>query len=199
MKKILVIFLAVFLITACSKQTSDSTPEDLTYAEAMEKGITAFESSDYQDAVSKFNSALEQNADSALVYTWLGWASFKADILNDANTFFSTGSSKINPDVDLYAGHSFVLNALKEYSESNSIIDTFYSALDDSVWSFNYGLDIGLNHIYLLSAQNYFALGDYSESLDWVQVVDPEFSVNVNTTEGLADLADKIEELINSL
>ena len=156
----------------------------LSFAEYLSEGTSAFDTGDFATALSKFNLAKNQNSDSSSVYHWLGWANFKLDNLADAKSAFATALTKANPSEDAYAGFSFVLNAQKEYENSNTNLNILFADLD-SDWVFAHGLNLGMDHLRLLYAQNYFALGDFSQSLSWVQAVDSGFSANVNTSEGV--------------
>ena len=128
-------------------------------------------------------------------YTGKGWCEARLSLLDSSIVSFET-ALKFEPSDslknDIYAGLSFVYDALDEY-------DLCLSATNNvsSDWTF-YHDDLDHNDIIILRAINYYAKGDFSNSMIEVQKLDAGFTVDdIKTVEGRADLADKIEKLRN--
>ena len=108
-----------------------------------------------------------------------------------ASSEFAGASGKMNTTADLFAGGAFVLNAQKNYAQSNQKLDQALGI--DASWNFAFGLALNANDLHLLKAQNHFLLGEFSESLSAVLVLNASFTGDVLTNEGRAALASATE------
>lgn len=184
--------------------SNSTTPTPPGYADFVARGWTAFAAGDYTDAEGHFQDAVDADAARAEGHSGLGWTSLRMEDPASADLSFaagSTGSGDTSVLADLFAGWAFASNALKDpagvdvtnYSESNAHAA---EALDvDADWSFTHGLGLDRGDLVVLRAENFFALGEFAESLTEVQRLDPLFSVDVETPEGQAALAEEIELL----
>lgn len=182
--------LCLFFLIACS---SSEEPKAPTYQELINQGWTAFSQDQYETAANSFSQAKSKNPNEAGAYTGLGWCSFKLDDLIHANTEFDLGSTKSNPSADLYAGWAFVLNAQKDYANSN--IQADQALANDLNWGFAHELSLDINDLHVLKAENYYLLGNFSQSLMEVQILNPDFNVDLTNSEGQSELAAEIERL----
>ncbi len=164
-----------------------------SYEDLVRQGWEAFQNGNYPEASGKFLEAKELNINRAESFTGLGWSYFKMDSLANAVKEFSICASQNDPTADLHAGWAFVLNAQKDYSNSN-LRATEALALD-SLWRFDYGLFLDQGDLFLLRAENYYLLGLFYQSLVEVQRINATFTANLGTAEGIAALAAEIERL----
>ena len=160
----------------------------------IDEGWSAFTQGDYQTASGKFRDAIALDPEDAEASIGLGWSLFKLDNLSSASSEFAAASGKMNTTADLFAGWAFVLNARKDYAQSNQKADQALGL--DAFWDFAFGLALNSNDLHLLKAQNHFLLGEFSESLSEVQILSPSFTGDVLTSEGRAALALEIERLL---
>ena len=95
------------------------------------------------------------------------------------------------------AGLAFACLAQVVQEKFQSAIDAADAVLSsDSSWTFGHDSSIDHLDLRLLQAQSYYALANYSMSLEIVQhYFDPNFNVNTDTPEGKTELAGKIESL----
>ena len=170
---------------------------DTTYQEFIDQGWSFFFQAEYDSAFSKFTSARDYNIQPAEAYTGRGWCYMKLDNLTSAAGEFTIASNALDPTPDLYAGWAFTLNAQKQYLQSNA--QASEALLQSPDWVFPHGLNLNDDHLHLLKAENFFALGDYTNSLAEVKVLEPSFNADVSTSDGQAALADEIETLKASL
>ena len=184
------IFLLPILL-ACS--SGDNGPTGPSLEDLISEGWTAFELGDYSSAATKFTEAISKDQASTEAFLGLGWSLFKSDNLSRANNEFTAGSSKESPTADLFAGGAFVLNALKRYANSNQRSENAIS--QDPAWQFSHGLSLDVNDLRIVRAENYFLLGDFANSLVEVRILNPNFNVDVLTSEGQAALAQEIERI----
>ena len=184
----------IFLfLTGCPSSEEPESPTQLSSQELISQGWTAFSQGQYQSAANSFSEAKSVNANEAEANTGLGWSLLKLDNIPQANTEFSSGSAKSNPSADLYAGWAFVLNAQKDYANSNT--QAAQALAMDPNWSFAHGLPLDMDDLHVLKAEDYFLLGHFSASLAEVQILNPAFSADVTTSEGQSALAEEIERL----
>ena len=195
MKKINLILLNASMIWMMSCGAADEA--DTTYQEFINQGWSFFSQAQYDSALSKFTAARDYNIQPAEAYTGRGWCYMKLDNLSSAAGEFTTATGGLDPTAELYAGWAFTLNAQKQYTQSNT--QASEALLQSPNWIFPYGLNLDSDHLHLLKAENYFALGDYISSLNEVKILSPSFNADVSTSDGQAALADEIEALRVSL
>lgn len=190
-----IIALLIIALVLCGCPSSDSSvePHAETYDDLINKGWTEFSDKDYIVAIEKFNAAKSLEPNNFKAYSGLGWTYLKNDQLTNSIQEFSIGAQKEGSGADIKAGWAFVLNADKKYADSNIKIDSTLSS--DSNWTFSQGLGLDKNDLFVLRAENFFLLGNFEESLNAVQVLNPSFLANILTSEGRADLALEIERL----
>ncbi|MDQ7054675.1 MAG: hypothetical protein Q9P14_17970 [candidate division KSB1 bacterium] len=192
MKKIQ-FFAMLALIIAFASACGKKGPTGPSFEDLIQEGWDAFAQKDYQTASQKFTDAKAMDAKKIDAYVGLGWSLFKLGQLDQASVEFAKGASESEPTADLYAGWAFTLNAMKQYSLSNVRAD---QALDLAPnWQFPYGLPLAARNLHVLKAENYFLIGDFQKALQEVQILNPAFTADVNTNDGLAALAQEIETL----
>lgn len=180
-----------WLISCGGDETADTTYQDL-----MTQGWVFFDNAQYDSALSRFTSARDYNIEPSDAYTARGWCFMKLDNLSSAASEFTIASNALDPAAELYAGWAFTLNAQKNYVSSNTQASQALLAAPN--WIFPHALNLNADHLHLLKAENYFALGDYTNSLLEVNNL-TSFSVDVSTSGGQAALAAKIEQLKTTL
>ena len=150
---------------------------------------------EYTLALNNFKEAIRASDTYIDAYNGAGWTSARLQQLSQAADYFS---QCLNLDAnynDGLAGNAFLAHARKEYQ--TAIDNGNKLVANDSNWNFSHDSNIDILGIYLVLAESYFALEDFTNSLLQVQKIDPTFSVDVSTYEGKAKLADKIEALRN--
>ncbi|MBL7995770.1 hypothetical protein JNM05_10405 [bacterium] len=194
MKNINLIVLSASLIFFFSCGGTDEA--DTVYQDLMNQGWVFFDNAQYDSALSRFTAARDYNIEPSEAYTARGWCYMKLDNLSAAASEFTLGSSALDPAAELYAGWAFTLNAQKSYASSNTQASQALLAAPN--WIFPHALNLNADHLHLLKAENYFALGDYANSLVEVNTL-TSFNVDVSTSGGQAALAAKIEQLKTTL
>jgi hypothetical protein len=190
------IFIAFFIAQfSCSSPDGDgdTTPTGPTLDELIAQGWQAFESGDFQTANSKFNEARQKDSGPVDIFVGLGWSLFRLDNLTQAKNEFLAGSGKTDAPADLFAGWAFVLNALKDYRNSNT--QATQALGKDATWSFSHGASLNADDLHVLKAENHFLLTEFSESLAEVKILNPSFSADIQSTAGQQVLAAEIERL----
>ncbi len=168
-------------------------PTGPSYEVLITEGWSSFSQSEYQNASDSFADAKLKDPEEAEAYTGSGWSLLKLDNLTQATSEFSSGSTKTNASADLYAGWAFVLNARKNYAKSNTEAEQALTM--EPSWSFSHGLSLSAADLHVLKAENFFLLGDFANSLDEVKILNPGFTADVSTQDGMAALAQEIERL----
>lgn len=163
------------------------------YDELITEGVALFESGDYAAALEAFEDARDADPDQAGAYSAIGWCNIQLSNITAASNAFSAGADKSNVPADLFAGWAFVLSAGKSYGPSNTEIGVALSM--DPNWEFTYGLGLNVSDLRVLKASNHFVLGEFSQSLAEVKILDSGFNADVTTPAGLSLLSQKIENL----
>jgi len=178
------------LITSCNVNPEDPL---VVYEEELNGGWIAFTLKKFDLAYTRFHFAIDADSARSEAYSGLGWILLKQDSLNQAVTMFEFAELQKEPDASLFAGHAFALNALKNYSASNQLADI--ALLKEPGWIFPYLPNLNYNDLIVMKAENYFMLGNFTESLTEVQKVNQAFQISVITPYGIAALASEIERL----
>jgi hypothetical protein len=181
-------------IPGCKKSDeSPTTPAGSAYDQLITDAWTLFSQTQYQQAGAKFTEAKANDASRPEAYAGAGWSSFKQNDLVQAAAEFSAGGGKAQPPVDLFAGWAFVLNAQKDYTNSNTKVDS--ALAKNRAWNFSHGLPLNTSDLHVLKAENFFMLGNFTVSLAEVRILNPAFTADVAASTGIALLAQEIERL----
>lgn len=175
----------------------DKGVEKPTAAELIKQGWLKFEAGNFTGARSDFSAALSistNSGDSSGAFLGLGWAELRQDHGGLAENrlveylYLSPGTN------DGRAGLAFAYWAQRKFQRA---IDTANVVLSsDPSWTFDHDNSINYLDLHLLLAQCYYELANFATSLQIVQqYFDPDFTVDVNTYDGKAELADKIQSL----
>ncbi len=161
--------------------------------ELTRMGWTAFESLDYENALDLFLRAIDNNASSSDAYSGAGWCYYLIGGNNaDARSSWQDGLDKPGGINDLQAGLGFL-----EYYEGNygAAIDWFMDLLDDNPnYSFIHMPSLNQDDIRITVAMCYYLEGDFGNSLQFVQSLNPLFAAE-ETEEGWDALGTEIERL----
>jgi tetratricopeptide (TPR) repeat protein len=190
LKYIMILSLIALLFSSCG---DDGSSSGLSDEEKLALAWTNFTDALYQDAIDLFNQLIDDEAFLAEAYSGLGWSYSRNGQLNNGLTNFNLGlDNSPSPEIeaDIYAGSAFTQEALGDYTEALN-----NSAEVSSNWQFDHDTQLSYDDVVLLRAICYYALADFANSLLQVQILDPDFTCAVETEEGRAALAAKIEEL----
>lgn len=182
------LFLSVFI--SCNVEPEDPL---LLYEAEINGGWIAFTKKDFVEANLRFRQAIEVDSANAEAYSGLAWVLFKQDSIEKAFIMFDSASIMVDPNASVFAGYAFALNVAKNYASSNQKAEQALKI--DPAWFFPYLSSLDYNDLIVLKAENYFMLGNFSQSLREVNRINPEFVVSLSTPAGIAKLADEIEKL----
>jgi tetratricopeptide (TPR) repeat protein len=193
----LIIFIGLLLVISCRKPYVP-VPTDYT-----EYAWTLYLEGKYSDALYWFDQAIINYQDYADGYNGKGWTQGKRGKADSAVVDFTTALTYIDStdtsvlQYNIRAGRSFAYHAVGLYQSS---IEDGLSVLDaDSFWVFVRDTTANYKDIQIILAADYFGLGDFLSSLEWVQALDSTFSVDVIDPSGVTLLSEKIEELMGNI
>ena len=147
----------------------------------------------------------------------MGWSFGKLVELDSAILAFEEGLTKPqNPRIldnvanDILAGLTFAYSALKHDSSAvnygDSLVWLLEQQTEDKTWNFPHDSTTNYLDVHVTLALSYYALSDFTESLEHVQVIkaalnpaSPTWVVNTTTITGRDQLAAQIEYLQNYL
>ncbi|KAA3654454.1 MAG: hypothetical protein DWQ10_17800 [Calditrichaeota bacterium] len=186
----------VTIFFACGKSTTETPPSQEEYDALVMQGWQDFAEKNYNSAKIQFQEAAGVNPGNAAAYGGIGWALLMQDSLTSADDQFSLGAEKSDPDADFYAGWAFTLHLLHQSEKS---INNALSALQfDADWIFENGTSLDKRSLQLILAADYFLVGNFAESLRYVQMLNPGYSADIFTYSGRAALSRELERLSNS-
>ena len=202
----------VMLIFAACRRQWNATEEDMA-----NYGWILYEQADYIASYEWFSNSVREDENYQDGYNGLGWTFGKLVELDSAVQAFDVGLTKPqNPRMldivahDILAGLTFAHSALKQDSSAvaygDSLIRLLEQQIGDKTWTFPHDSTTNYLDVHVTLALSYFALSDFTESLEHVQAIktalnpaSPPYVVDTNTVRGRRQLAAEIEYLQNYL
>lgn len=188
----------VLMLAGCGKK---ATEPEKSVDELLSSGWSAFSQGSFSSALNYFNQVLSQNAGHPDALNGKGWCQ---GILGDrpgALSSFNAGLAVAPTNNSLRAGLAFTLAALDSSLQAVAQDSTVLGA--DSLWSLGHRYVMSWDYLMdwrdlrVLLAEEYFAMGRFSESLAQVKKLDPSVSVgsDFSLAENQAALLVEIERL----
>lgn len=188
--KITIITVLTFILIGCTEDFSDDKflaepPEN--YAALMTEGWANFEAGRYPAAVDAFSMAAEREATLPEVYLGLGWASLRAQSLEDGRSYFSSALAFAFLDaangptiiIESEAGLAGIALAAGEYESAVSFVDKVLASDANFVFSHDSGVDVAA--LKKIKATAAYYMGDFSTA--YQQVLDIGESIPVVSHE----------------
>ena len=188
--KLISSILLVYFFSSCSEKESTTAEPPPTAEEYLQMGWDEFENQNYETALENFEISFQKDnwLDDAM--SGAGWSAGYLSQLTVAVEYFTQGYNVTENNEDITAGFAFIYNAQKKYENSNE-----WALKVKSNWIFSHDVSVNINDVFLLIAENCFALGDFENSLIYVQILNPVFTCDIYSIEGRAALAAEIERL----
>ncbi|MCB0280618.1 MAG: hypothetical protein KDD94_14005, partial [Calditrichaeota bacterium] len=180
------LILLILIGVGCSDSTSDNKP--VTVTELIDSGWNHFKNKDYNSSLQDFLAAKLLDSTNIEVLNGLGWTYLLLDDLNSSENTFNNGLAIDSNASDLHAGLSLCLASSESFNESIIHIEEVLR-LEPS-WTFEFGLEINFADLIFTESFLYFLLEDYENSLASIQLLDPNFSADIGTSNGINLLAD---------
>ena len=197
----------MLIFAACRKQWN-ATEEDMA-----DYGWSLYEQNNFVDSYEWFSNSILEDKNYQDGYNGLGWSFGERVDLDSAILVFEEGLEKPpNPRMfdivthDILAGLTFAHSALKHDSIAvnygDSLIWLLEQQTEDKTWNFPHDSTTNYLDVHVTLALSYFALSDFTESLEHVQAIkaalnpaSPPWDVNTTTITGRNQLAGQIEYL----
>lgn len=165
----------------------------------VEYGWALYAERDFRGAFAEFQEGISLDSLYIDGYNGSGWCYTEFNSPDTAISHFNKGLNytTVNDQIrfEMLAGLALSYHAIGDYTRAISKGAELYGF--QPLFEFTYDLRINYVDIAVLVAASYYAQGSFPEALIWVQKLDADFSVDVSTTEGRADLIVKIEALQN--
>lgn len=171
MKIFLSVILAALMI-GCASEFSDNadylTEAPESYNDLMLQGWTAFESENYNAAITAFSAAAERNATLPGVYLGLGWANIRALNLEEGRIYLGSASAFAFLDaansaaieLDVKAGLAGIALAEHNYEDAVSYVDAVLA--EDASYAFTYDSEVDASALKRIRMLSSFYLGEYT-------------------------------------
>ncbi len=166
----------------------------------VEYGWSLYADRDFRGAYDQFQEGLDLDSLYIDGYNGAGWCFVEFNSPDTAINFFSEGLQYILVDssqvrFEMLAGLALSYHVTGDYTRAIARGSELYTYRP--VFRFSHDWRIDFEDIVIMLATSYYSQGNYAASLTWVQELDEEFTVDVTTNEGRADLIKKIETLQN--
>ena len=131
-------------------------------------------------------------------YNGAGWCCVRFNQPDSAIFYFSRGLDYIQVDssqvrFEMLAGLTMSYHVIGDYTRTITKGNELYTFRP--FFEFTHDWKINYRDVILVVSASHYALGEYAQSLIWVQKLDDTFSVDVSSNVGRADLIKKIEAL----
>ncbi len=164
----------------------------------VEYGWTLYAEREFENALAHFQEGLDMDAQYIDGYNGAGWCYIEFNNPDTAIIFFNNGLDLITIDssqvrFEMLAGIALSYHVIGDYTRAISRGEELIEFRP--VFEFTHNWRIDYSEIALMLAAANYAVGDFTAALEWVQLLDEEFVVDVSTNAGRADLIKKIETL----
>jgi len=186
--------LPVLFLAGCGDDKSVTVPPVVTF---LAEGWGLFEEGEYEEAIAKFEAAVNADAGLGDGHNGLGWCYFRLDSIEPALDRFDLAVAKGFVGAGAQAGRCLILNRMDEYRQAifagGEVIET------DDRFELEGDITLDIRDVRLAMAQSYFALGEYEEALDQITIVDSTIRINPNSALFVRELLTAIEDLTEDL
>lgn len=159
----------------------------------VRQGWSAFEALDFLTAQDLFEQAISTGPLTSDAYSGAGWTAFQLGDLEHARTRWEQGLERDAASFDIRAGIGFLEFQLDNYQPA---IDMFQGLLDDNGnYSFVHIPGLDFRDIRVTIAACQYVIGDFAAALESVQALNPVFTADIDTPEGVNRLGEEIERL----
>lgn len=155
--------------------------------DTLEDGWAFFEQGRFSEARDVFQSLV--STEGAAANEGVGWCNLRLDNLTQADTDFSGAGNR----TDANAGWAFVKWANEEYSESISKASAVLTS--NATYVFSHDNSVTSHDLVLHQAFSYFHLGDFTNCVSRIQVLDAAFNPNLGDPDIEEILLTKLELL----
>lgn len=164
-----------------------------TPAVLVAEGWSLFSQGQYNQAISKFNAAADQDSDLAEAYDGLGWCYARLGMLDASlEKFTYVLSSLVDPSQDRYAGISLVYLAMKNYEDASNM-SNWALVVYGEVYQFDHDSAVTDVTLRLVRAISRFHLGLYESAADDVEELGGP-TLNPNASDFVSKLLKAIQD-----
>ena len=193
MKKIFLLCLSAALVFAagCKSEKHATAPTGDPQSLTGE-GWEFFEVGEYTNALAKFRDATAADAGYSEAWTGIGWTQLRLLQTAEALAAFQEALRISWNSNDAQAGIAFAYRATVEYVTADSAAATLLAR--SSIWVFIHDETVNRQDLIVLQAACRYLTGNYAAALAALQLVEPDFNVDVSTADGRVRLGARIEE-----
>jgi tetratricopeptide (TPR) repeat protein len=183
----------VCLIAACGPDFNNPLdPENSPDVRILVRdGWTSYEAGNVDAAIAKFRQATTQDAQNVEAYTGLGWSLFQNQDVQGAIDAFQRALAIDANAVDAHVGVAGAFLAAERYQSAVEHAQTALRLKPDYIFAHN--PLITSKNLHLLLAQGYYYLGDFTQAIEEVNIIDP--TIEVDSNNAASDLLRILEEL----
>lgn len=191
-----ILMVLLLAVAGCGGDDTTTPPPPPSDAKVLSDAWTALGQGDTAGAASGFRTLLSRQALVPQAYDGLGWTFTITAAADSALANFrrsaAAGVDTTSVQDQARGGQCFAENAGGYHAEAVSA-----GSLVSSGWVFTLDSSVSYYDVVLTMAASHYLLGQFTDSLGALNLVDPGFTADVETVEGRAALAARIEQLLN--
>ena len=193
MERILIIINICLLISTLSGCGDDEDIVVPSAGERIDQGWREYVAGNYEDAIAKYQEALEEDSASASAYNGIAWARARLGQVRDSIDSFKKAVARDPSSADAHAGLAGAYLADGDYERA--IASAQLVLLREPEYASHHD-DIKAADIRILLADCYYNIGDYAAAKAQIDLLgDAGRALDAASPTYLADLLSLIEEL----
>ena len=202
--KLISLFL-VFVLLSCGGDNITG-PKPGSANKLVKDGWALYEIGQYNEALSKFSSAIKLNPGHADAYNGLGWTHFALHNISQSAAQFKNAYEKSSRNIDILVGYTFLSYESNNYSTNNGSLKWGLQAVEMDSVSFDMdGVDYIFSHnskvtaleFRKIMALSYFYNGEFDESYKEVIKYLNGDSLNTSSASFASELLKELDRVCN--
>ena len=169
-------------------------PQADTYYTKVAEGWLEFQRGNYENAITVFGEASDIDPTLPEAYLGLGWCYSMLDQMDNALSNFDLAIAVESESPHGYAAKAFVHLALSQYETAIEMAIEAIS-LGGEEYVFGQFPDVNTENLRLLMAESYYATGQYTNSREQVDILNPDNNLDPDSRTYLQELLLEIENL----
>jgi len=161
---LLAVGVALGSVSSCGNECEDCGRIIPDAPDLVGAGWTAFESGDFDEAGTRFESAIARDPADNEAHNGLGWANLRRGLLDEAAANFDVALANGFSGADANAGRTIALRDLQPADYQGSIDAAVAALAIDGAFVFVHDTNLDWMDLRLIMAQSYFALGEYGNA-----------------------------------
>ena len=197
--------LLVFMLFSCGGDNITG-PSAGSADKLVKDGWGLYEIGQYNEALSKFSSAIKLNPSHADAYNGLGWTHFALHNISQSAVQFKNAYEKSSQNIDILVGYTLISYESNNYSTNNGSlkwglqaveIDSVSFDMDGVDYIFSHNSKVTAREFRKMMALSYFYNGEFDESYEELVKYLNGDSLNTASASFPSELLKELDRVCN--